>query len=67
MTVVTVSEKPAARRFDSLVIATANTVNDRMTRELADDDHKVHSIGGGVVAQMVGAAFYEGRELAMRL
>ena len=62
MTVVTVSEKAAvrldvsasgdteARSFDSLVIATANTVNDRQTRELVGGDHEIQSIGDTVAA-----------------
>ncbi len=55
------------RSFDSLVLATTNTVNDRLTRELADDDLEVHSIGDTLAARTASMAFYEARELGMKL
>ncbi|MBC6441198.1 MAG: FAD-dependent oxidoreductase [Rhodospirillales bacterium] len=55
------------RVFDTLVTATTNTVNDRLTRELADDDLEVYSIGDTVAARTASMAFFEARELGMRL
>ena len=55
------------REFDSLVLAATNAVDDGLTRELADDDLEVHSIGDTVAARTAAMAFYEARELAMRL
>ena len=55
------------RDFDSLVLAATNTVDDRLTRELADDSLEVHSIGDTVAARTAAMAFYEARELATRL
>ena len=53
--------------FDSLVLATTNTVDDALARELADDDIEVHTAGDMVAARTAGMAFYEGRTLGMRL
>ncbi|MBN33647.1 MAG: oxidoreductase [Rhodospirillaceae bacterium] len=55
------------RSFDTLVTATTNTVNDHLTRQLADEGREVHSIGDTVAARTASMAFYEGRELGMRL
>ena len=55
------------RDFDSLVLATTNTVEDRLTRELADDGLEVHSIGDTVAARTAAMAIYEGRNLGMAL
>lgn len=53
--------------FDSLVLATTNTVDDVLARELADDAIEVHSVGDSVAARTASMAFYEGRLLGMRL
>ncbi len=55
------------REFDSLVLATTNTVEDSLTRELSDDCIEVHSIGDCVAARTAGMAFYEGRRLGLSL
>jgi len=54
------------RQFDSLVLATTNTVNDHLTRELSGD-MPLHTIGDTVAARTASMAFYEGRELGMKL
>ena len=53
--------------FDSLVLATTNTVDDALARALADDDIEVHTVGDMVAARTAGMAFYEGRTLGMTL
>ena len=53
--------------FDSLVLATTNTVDDGLARELAGDDIEVHGIGDMVAARTASMAFYEGRTLGLRL
>ena len=55
------------RDFDSLVLATTNTVEDRLGRELADDGLEIHSIGDTVAARTAAMAIYEGRNLGMAL
>jgi 2,4-dienoyl-CoA reductase-like NADH-dependent reductase (Old Yellow Enzyme family)/thioredoxin reductase len=55
------------REFDSLVLATTNTPEDRLTKELADAGLEVHTIGDAVAARSASMAFYEGRKLAMAL
>ncbi|MGE0118582.1 MAG: FAD-dependent oxidoreductase [Dongiaceae bacterium] len=55
------------REFDSLVLATTNTPEDRLTRELAGAGLEVHTIGDAVAARSASMAFYEGRKLAMAL
>jgi 2,4-dienoyl-CoA reductase-like NADH-dependent reductase (Old Yellow Enzyme family)/thioredoxin reductase len=55
------------REFDSLVLATTNTPEDRLTKELADTGLEVHAIGDTVAARSASMAFYEGRKLAMNL
>ena len=62
----------AERAFDSLVLATTNTVDDALARALAadaseDDAIEVHGIGDTVAARTASMAFYEGRALGMRL
>ena len=53
--------------FDSLVLATTNTVDDTLARALADDGIEVHFIGDMVAARTASMAFYEGRTLGTRL
>ena len=53
--------------FDGLVLATTNTVDDALARELADDDIEVHTVGDTVAARTASMAFYEGRTLGMKL
>ena len=53
--------------FDSLVLATTNTVDDALARELADVDTEVHTVGDMVAARTASMAFYEGRTLGMKL
>ncbi len=55
------------REFDSLVLATTNTPEDRLTRELAGAGLEVHAIGDTVAARSASMAFYEGRKLALTL
>jgi NADPH-dependent 2,4-dienoyl-CoA reductase/sulfur reductase-like enzyme len=55
------------REFDSLVLATTNTPDDRLTRELSGAGLEVHSIGDTVAARSASMAFYEGRKLALTL
>ena len=55
------------RSFDSLVLATTNTVEDRLSRELGDGGLEVHSIGDTVAARTASMAFHEARQLAMTL
>ena len=49
------------------MLATTNTVDDALARELADDDIEVHTVGDMVAARTAGMAFYEGRTLGMTL
>jgi 2,4-dienoyl-CoA reductase-like NADH-dependent reductase (Old Yellow Enzyme family) len=55
------------REFDSLVLATTNTPEDRLTKELAGAGLEVHAIGDTVAARSASMAFYEGRKLALAL
>jgi len=55
------------REFDSLVLATTNTPEDRLTKELADSGLELHAIGDTVAARSASMAFYEGRKLALAL
>jgi 2,4-dienoyl-CoA reductase-like NADH-dependent reductase (Old Yellow Enzyme family) len=55
------------REFDSLVLATTNTPEDRLTKELAGSGIEVHTIGDAVAARSASMAFYEGRKLALAL
>jgi 2,4-dienoyl-CoA reductase-like NADH-dependent reductase (Old Yellow Enzyme family) len=55
------------REFDSLVLATTNTPEDRLTKELAGAGLEVHAIGDTVAARSASMAFYEGRKLALTL
>jgi 2,4-dienoyl-CoA reductase-like NADH-dependent reductase (Old Yellow Enzyme family) len=55
------------REFDSLVLATTNTPEDRLTKELADAGLELHAIGDTVAARSASMAFYEGRKLALAL
>jgi 2,4-dienoyl-CoA reductase-like NADH-dependent reductase (Old Yellow Enzyme family)/thioredoxin reductase len=55
------------REFDSLVLATTNTPEDRLTKELAAAGLELHAIGDTVAARSASMAFYEGRKLALAL
>ena len=55
------------RAFDSLVLATTNTVDDALARALADDAIDLHVIGDTVAARTAAMAFFEGRSLGMAL
>lgn len=55
------------RRFDTLVLATTNFPEDRISRALAGDDMAVHTIGDAVAARTASMAFYEARKLALTL
>ena len=55
------------RAFDSLVLATTNTVDDALARALADDAIDLHLIGDSVAARTAAMAFFEGRTLGMTL
>ena len=61
------AEEFEEREFDSLVLATTNTPEDRLTKELADAGLEVHTIGDAVAARSASMAFYEGRKLALAL
>ena len=53
--------------FDSLVLATTNTVDDALASALDDDEIEVHTVGDMVAARTASMAFYEGRTLGMKL
>ena len=53
--------------FDSLVLATTNTVDDTLASALAHDEIEVHTVGDMVAARTASMAFYEGRSLGMKL
>ena len=53
--------------FDSLVLATTNTVDDTLASALTDDEIEVHTVGDMVAARTASMAFYEGRTLGMKL
>jgi len=55
------------REFDSLVLATTNTPEDRLTKDLAAAPVEIHTIGDAVSARTAAMAFYEGRKLALEL
>jgi 2,4-dienoyl-CoA reductase-like NADH-dependent reductase (Old Yellow Enzyme family)/thioredoxin reductase len=55
------------REFDSLVLATTNTPEDRLTKALAGAGLEVHAIGDTVAARSASMAFYEGRKVALSL
>ena len=55
------------REFDSLVLATTNTPEDRLTKALAGTGLEIHAIGDTVAARSASMAFYEGRKLALSL
>jgi hypothetical protein len=55
------------REFDSLVLATTNTPEDRLTKALATAGLELHTIGDTVAARSASMAFYEGRKLALAL
>ncbi len=55
------------REFDSLVLATTNTPEDRLAMELAGAGLELHTIGDAVAARSASMAVYEGRKLAMAL
>jgi 2,4-dienoyl-CoA reductase-like NADH-dependent reductase (Old Yellow Enzyme family) len=54
------------REFDSLVMATTNERDDRLSRELSEDKtFPIHAIGDTVQARTASMAIYEARKLAM--
>jgi 2,4-dienoyl-CoA reductase-like NADH-dependent reductase (Old Yellow Enzyme family) len=55
------------REFDSLVLATTNEPDDRLTRELQDSGLEVHSIGDSVQARTASMAIYEARKLSLTI
>lgn len=55
------------RDFDTLVLATTSTVEDRLTRTLAEDDMEIHTIGDATAARTASMAFFEARRLGMEL
>jgi len=55
------------REFDTLVLATTNTPEDKLTKELADAGLEVKTIGDAVAARTASMAFYEARKLALAL
>ncbi len=61
------AEDEEKRDFDTLVLATTNTPEDSITRELESDDMVVHTIGDAVAARTASMAFYEARRLGMTI
>ncbi|NQV45839.1 MAG: FAD-dependent oxidoreductase [Rhodospirillales bacterium] len=55
------------RDFDTLVLATTNTVENSLTLALADDDIDIHTIGDATAARTASMAFFEARRLALTL
>ena len=55
------------REFDTLVLATTNTPEDKLQKALANSKIEVHSLGDAVAARTAAMAFYEGRKLALAL
>ena len=56
-----------SREFDTLVLATTNTPEDKLTKELANAGLEVKTIGDAVAARTASMAFYEARKLALTL
>ena len=56
-----------AREFDSLVLATTNTPEEKLTHALAGSGREIHVIGDTVSARTAAMAIYEGRKLSLRL
>ncbi len=56
-----------SREFDTLVLATTNTPEDKLTKELANAGLEVKTIGDAVAARTASMAFYEARKLALAL
>ena len=55
------------REFDTLVLATTNTPEDKLTKELSGAGLEVKTIGDAVAARTASMAFYEARKLALTL
>lgn len=55
------------REFDSLVLATTNTPDDHLSKDLAGGTIEMHTIGDAVSARTAAMAFYEARTLALNL
>ena len=51
----------------ALVLATTNTPDDRLTKELSGAGLEVKTIGDAVAARSASMAFYEARKLALAL
>ncbi len=55
------------REFDTLVLATTNERDDRLSRELEGSGMQVHAIGDTVQARTASMAIYEARKLGLTL
>ena len=55
------------REFDTLVLATTNERDDKLSRQLEGSEMEVHAIGDTVQARTAGMAIYEGRKLGLTL
>ncbi|MEZ5923707.1 MAG: FAD-dependent oxidoreductase [Hyphomicrobiaceae bacterium] len=55
------------REFDTLVTATTNVPEDRLSRELEGSGIALHSLGDAIHARTAGMAIYEARELALKI
>jgi hypothetical protein len=55
------------REFDSLVLATTNEPNDRLSHELGGSPFEIHTIGDAVQARTASMAIFEARTLATTL
>jgi NADH dehydrogenase FAD-containing subunit len=55
------------REFDTLVLATTNTPENKLTKDLASAGVEVKTIGDAVAARTASMAFFEARKLALTL
>ena len=55
------------RNFDTLVLATTSTPEDSLTHALAEDDMEIYTIGDATAARTASMAFFEARQLSMKL
>jgi hypothetical protein len=60
------TQEEEEREFDSLVLATTNTPEDRLQKALDGSNLDVRSLGDAVAARTAAMAFYEARKLACR-
>ncbi len=64
------AQEEEQRDFDTLVLATTNSVENRLSVELAADSPEgmnIHTIGDATAARTASMAFFEARRLAMEL